>query len=176
MQISTLGMIDVLGHEGLCLSPYLDSVGVWTIGAGITSSDGVRINAATPSMTLEKVMSDFILKIKPYSDEVAALKMDFSQVQHDALTSACYNFGDGNLQTLCRHRTIKQIGDALMLYRKPPEITARRRDEQRLYQTGVYSNHDHTTLLFPVTASHHPDYHHGKLINVLPYFPAQVAA
>lgn len=169
-QISDKGLIDILGHEGICLSPYLDSVGVWTIGAGITSSDGVRINAATPHITLQEAIDQFKIKIKPYTDAIDALKMNFNQAQYDALGSACYNFGQGNLRTLCHNRTIQQIGVALMLYVKPPEIRARRHLEQVLYQTGHYYNTAATTLLFPVTATHHPDYHRGQDVDLRPYF------
>jgi lysozyme len=41
VKISAQGLVDILGREGICLSPYLDSVGVWTIGAGQTKSDGI---------------------------------------------------------------------------------------------------------------------------------------
>ncbi len=175
MTISNKGMIDILGHEGICLEPYLDSVGVWTIGAGITSSDGVKINQDTPHITLQQAIDGFKQKIIPYTDAVDEVsKLDnltFNQFQYDALSSACYNFGPGNLHMLCRHRTVEQIGLALMLYTKPPEITARRRGEQTLYQKGIYSNIAGTSLLFPVTPSHHPNYHAGKTIDVRPYFP-----
>lgn len=176
MQISNLGLIDILGHEGICLEPYLDSVGVWTIGAGITSDDGVRINAHTPHITLEQAIAQFKVKIKPYTDAVDAIHMQFNQAQYDALSSACYNFGPGNLRSLAHGRTISQIGDALMLYRKPPEITARRHLEQVLYKTGHYYNVHATTLLFPVTASHHPDYHRGHDVDLRPYFQDPVVA
>lgn len=172
MKCSSLGAIDILGHEGICLSPYLDSVGVWTIGGGVTSSDGVRVNISTAPITLAQAIAQFIEKLRPYDDAVSALG-PFTQYQHDALTSCCYNFGAGNLHQLCAHRTLEQIGAAIMLYRKPPEITARRRSEQHLYLTGQYSNRDGTTLLFPVTANHHPDYHRGHTIDVRPYFKTE---
>ncbi len=40
-QLSTRGMIEIMSHEGICLEPYLDSVGVWTIGIGQTKSDDI---------------------------------------------------------------------------------------------------------------------------------------
>lgn len=178
MQISAKGMIEILGHEGCCLVPYLDSVGVWTIGFGQTKSDGLDPQHSG-AMTIQQCIDLFRKKITPYTDKIDwIMKVDnlsFNQFQYDALSSACYNFGPGNAETLCRHRTVEQIGNALMLYTKPPEITARRRQEQLLYQTGRYSNTACTTLLFPVTASHHPDYHHGHNIDLRPYFPELVA-
>jgi len=173
MNISAQGLIDILGREGICLSPYLDSVGVWTIGAGQTRSDGIDPQHS-PALTLPQVIDLFKKKIGQYTSAVDhVMKFDnliFNQAQYDALSSACYNFGEGNLDTLCRHRTVAQIGNALMLYTRPPEITARRKGEQTLYQKGIYSNPEGEVLLFPVTASHHPDYHRGKMIDVRPYF------
>lgn len=173
MKISINGMLDIIGHEGICLEPYLDSVGVWTIGAGQTKSDGIDPKNAG-HITLQQAIDLFKKKIVQYTDAVddvmKAEGHNFNQFQYDALSSACYNFGPGNLHTLCRHRNVEQIGHALMLYTKPPEITKRRMGEQALYQEGVYSNHAGTALLFPVTANHHPNYRAGRMVDVKPYF------
>lgn len=169
MQISARGLIDIISHEGICLDPYLDSVGVWTIGIGQTKSDGIDPQHSM-RLTLQQAVDLFKSKITGYTDAVDGLHLDLSQQQYDALSSCCYNFGAGNLHTLCRHRTIKQIGDAIMLYTKPPEITARRRDEQRLFKTGKYASVDGKVLVFPVNARHHPVYAHGTMIDIRPYF------
>lgn len=174
MQASAKGLIDIISHEGICLSWYLDSVGVATIGIGETHSDGIDPKAVG-TMTLQEAIDGFKKHIKQYADAVDAENAyhnnGMSQEEYDALLSACYNFGPGNLHQLCRHRTLSQIGDALMLYTRPPEITARRRDEQRLYKTGSYANKDGHVLVFPVTTSHHPNYHGGRMIDIRPYFP-----
>ena len=174
MQVSSRGLIDIISHEGICLDWYLDSVNVPTIGIGETKSDGIDPRQVG-RMTLQGAIDSFKKKIKQYTDSVDdVIKIDnleLNQAQYDALTSCCYNFGGGNLHTLCRHRTVAQIGEAIMLYTKPPEITARRRDEQRLYKYGSYANRDGHVLLFPVTSTHRPDYHHGTMVDIRPYFP-----
>lgn len=175
MKASARGLIDIISHEGICLDPYLDSVGVWTIGIGQTKSDGIDPQHS-PRLTLQQAIDLFKRKITAYTDAVDALHLDFNQSQYDSASSLCYNFGAGNLHSLCSHRTIAQIGEAIMLYTRPPEITARRRDEQRLYKTGQYANHDGKVLLFPVTASHHPYYHGGQMVDIRPYFPELQAA
>lgn len=175
MQLSPKGIIDILSHEGICLDPYLDSVGVWTIGAGQTKSDGIDPQHMG-HITMQEALDIFKKKIGQYTAAVDNLHMAFSQNQYDALSSACYNFGPGNLRQLCLHRTIDQIGNALMLYTRPPEITARRRQEQLLYQKGIYSNTGGEVLVFPVTANHHPNYHHGTMVDIRPYFPTPVIA
>ena len=171
MKLSTQGMLDILSHEGICLEPYLDSVGVWTIGAGQTASDGFNPRTAG-KLTLQAVFDLFKRKIKSYTDAVDLLHLPLTQNQYDALTSCCYNFGPGNLRTLCRNRSIAQIGEAIMLYTKPKEITARRQKEQDLFKKGKYSNVAGKVLVFPVSASHHPQYKLGYQIDARPYFGA----
>lgn len=180
MKISARGLIDIISHEAICLTWYLDSVGVPTIGIGETHSDGIDPKTFG-DMTVDQAINRFKnVVMKQYTDAVDA-ENDYhnngmTQQQYDALCSCCYNFGAGNLHQLCRHRTLEQIGEAIMLYTRPPEITSRRRDEQRLYKTGEYANHDGHVLLFPVTASHHPNYHAGRMIDIRPYFPELQAA
>lgn len=166
-RLSTAGMIEILSHEGICLEPYLDSVGVWTIGAGQTHSDGFDPRTAG-KLTLKQVFDLFKQKIKQYTDAVDALGLDLTQFQYDALTSLCYNFGPGNLRKLCKGRTIPQIGEAIMLYTKPPEITERRRKEQRLFKAGIYSNLNGKVLVFPVV-NNHPNYRGGYYVDARPY-------
>lgn len=168
--ISTRGLIDIMSHEGICLEPYLDSVGVWTIGVGQTKSDDIDPRTMG-KMTLQQAVDLFKRKIKVYTKAVDALGLELSQHQYDALTSFCYNVGEGNLRKLCSGRSIDQIGNAIMLYTKPPEITARRLKEQRLFKTGQYSNDDGMVLVFPVVKNQ-PRYRDGYKVDVRPYFAA----
>lgn len=172
MKLSTKGLIEIMSHEGICLEPYLDSVGVWTIGIGQTKSDDIDPRTMG-KITLQQAIDLFKRKIKQYTDAVDALKLDLTQYQYDALTSLCYNFGPGNLRKLCNGRSLAQIGDAIMLYTKPPEITGRRRKEQRLFKTGVYSNTDGKVLVFPVV-NNHPVYSKGYKLDARPYFADDV--
>lgn len=173
MKISAKGMIDLAYKEGICLDPYLDSVNVWTIGIGRTAYDG-KDPRSFGKITVEKAIELFKEDIKPYENEVrkAAIKSSLSlnQSQIDALCSACYNFGAGNLRKLMTNRNEKQIGEALMLYRRPPEIIPRRQAEQRLYQTGKYQCEDGRVPVFPVSSNHRPIYSKSKLIDIRPYF------
>lgn len=180
MKLSSKGMIEIMSHEGICLEPYLDSVGVWTIGIGITAHDGLDPRSMG-KITLEQAITMFKSRIRAYTDAVDALKLDnLTQYQYDALTSLCYNFGPGNLRKLCNGRSLAQIGEAIMLYTRPPEITERRRKEQKLFKYGIYSNTTGKVLVFPVV-NHHPNYRKGYQLDARPYFsdlpkpPASVA-
>lgn len=167
-ELSTRGLIEIMSHEGICLEPYLDSVGVWTIGVGQTKSDDIDPRTMG-KLTLQQAVDLFKRKIKGYTKAVDALGLKLTQYQYDALTSLCYNFGQGNLNKLCHGRSLAEIGDAIMLYTKPPEITERRKKEQRLFKTAQYSNADGKVLVFPVVNSH-PAYGKGYQVDVRPYF------
>lgn len=167
-ELSTRGMIEIMSHEGICLDPYLDSVGVWTIGVGQTKSDDIDPRTVG-KLTLQQAIDLFKRKIKQYTKAVDALGLGLTQYQYDALTSFCYNVGPGNLNKLCRGRSLSQIGAAIMLYTIPPEITERRQKEQDLFKAGKYSNTDGKVLVFPVV-NNKPRYGAGKLIDVRPYF------
>jgi lysozyme len=167
-EISTRGLIEIMSHEGICLEPYLDSVGVWTIGVGQTKSDDIDPRTVG-KLTLQQAIDLFKRKIKQYTKAVDDLHLSLTQYQYDALTSLCYNFGPGNLRKLCTGRSLDQIGEAIMLYTKPPEITERRRKEQALFKMGKYSNTDGSVLVFPVE-NNKPRYGKGYRVNVWPYF------
>lgn len=173
MKISMNGLMEIVSHEGICLEPYLDSVGVWTIGIGQTASDGFDPRKAG-KMSLDEVFALFRRKLKMYTDAVDALKLNLTQYQYDALVSFCYNVGPGNLRKLCNNRSIAQIGDAIMLYKIPPEIIPRRQKEQTLFKTGKYS-HTGKGLVFPVV-NNKPRYSAGYQIDLKPYFSDQPAA
>lgn len=168
MNLSTRGLIEIASHEGICLEPYLDSVGVWTIGIGQTKSDDIDPRTMG-KLTIQQVFDLFKRKIKGYTKAVDDLGLNLTQYQYDALTSFCYNVGPGNLRKLCAGRSLAQIGDAIMFYTKPPEITERRRKEQTLFKTGKYSNTDGKVLVFPVVNSK-PRYSQGYRVDVRPFF------
>lgn len=164
MNISTKGLIEIMSHEGVCLSPYLDSVGVWTIGVGITKYDG-KDPRDFGVISLDKAIEMFKARISSYVKPVQALNLDLKQHQFDALVSFCFNCGPGNLKKLTTNRSVNAIGTALMLYTKPKEITERRQKEQQLYQFGKYGPGD--VLVFPVGPDHKPIYKKGYKVNAL---------
>jgi len=167
MELSVKGLIDIASHEGICLDWYYDSVGVATIGIGQTKYDGFDPKAVG-TLTIQQVFDLYKRKIKEYEAYVKKLPYDLKQHQYDALTSLCYNFGPGNLRTLCANRTLEQVGVAIMYYLKPPEIRGRRQKEQTLFLTGQYSNTDGKVLVFPVE-NHKPVYKKGYYVDVRPY-------
>lgn len=168
MDISTKGLIEIMSHEGVCLSPYLDSVGVWTIGVGITKYDG-KDPRDFGDITMDQAIEMFKDRIRSYVLPVQKLNLNLTQTQFDALVSFCFNCGPGNLKKLTTNRSVAAIGTALMLYTKPKEITARRQKEQQLYQFGKYSSNG-KVLVFPVSKAHKPVYSKGYAVDASQYF------
>lgn len=179
MHISKKGMIELAGHEGICLTKYKDSVGVWTIGVGATRTEIPDI-ARWPqnkSITVEEAFELMKKSIVKYEKGVRrALKVDVPQHTFDALVSWCYNVGTGwckkasviKLLNKGVHHSDKRVYNALMMYRKPREIIKRRTKEAILLTTGVYSNKGRA-LLFPVSKKGSPIYSKGKTIDVNKY-------
>jgi lysozyme len=80
--------------EGVRLTAYQDSVGVWTIGYGHTGPD------VAPGKTISQAQADTILMkdIARFEDGVNKLvKTSLTQNQFDALVDFSFNLGLGNL-------------------------------------------------------------------------------
>src|SRR5690348_3152463 len=159
MRTSDNGLIELIGHEGICLSKYLDSVNVWTIGIGATKSE-IPDLANWPlnkTITMQQAFDLLRRGIVKYENAInKALTRDIPQTSFDALVSWCYNVGTGWVasSTVMKRINAGQVGqplyDALMMYGKPKEILGRRKKEAILLRDGVYSN-EGKALMFPVT-------------------------
>ncbi len=177
MNISQKGKIEIIGHEGVCLRPYLDSVGVWTLGNGATASEGIDIKSMskTEYVTMEYVFELFNKGIVKYVNAVnKALDIDVNQEQFDALVSICYNIGCGGLAGSTFIKRInagdnrQRVYNAIMMWCKPKEITLRRSKEARLYRDGEYSNNG-KALQFDTNGAGKVSYKNGKTIDVSEY-------
>ncbi|MGJ7468797.1 lysozyme [Kosakonia cowanii] len=100
MRISDKGISLIKQFEGLRLTAYQDSVGVWTIGYGWTHPvDGKPIR---PGMTIKEETAERLLRtgLVGYESDVSKLvKVKLTQGQFDALVSFAYNLGARALST-----------------------------------------------------------------------------
>lgn len=99
MQVSAKGRIEILSHEAIVLTWYLDSANVPTIGAGVTRAAGIDPKEASP-ITVEQAVSMFAERVLPKYERgvTAALDrygMTASRNEFDALVSFHYNTGRG---------------------------------------------------------------------------------
>lgn len=175
MKTSIKGLIEICGSEGICLSPYLDSVGVVTIGVGATKSEIPDLSLSHPNITVKQAMELFKSSIVKYERAIdKALKVEITQEQYDSLASVCYNIGTGGLSGSTFIKRINsgespnRVAAAIQMWNKPKEIMGRRNKEALLYEHGVYSNKG-MALLFPVNSKHKPVYSQGVNVNVLDY-------
>lgn len=177
MKMSDKGLVELVGHEGVCLSKYKDSVGVWTIGIGATRTEIPDLASWPLSKTITMQEAFDLLKkgIVKYENALNKyLTREIHQTEFDALCSWCYNVGTGWVPKASVIRKInnrekgQSLYDALMMYQKPKEIIGRRRKEAILLRDGTYSNGG-KALLFPVSSKGYPVYNKGKTINVWEY-------
>lgn len=191
MKTSTEGKVEIIGHEGICLSKYKDSVGVWTVGMGATRTE-IPDLAAWPlgrAITMQEAFDLFGRSLAKYENAInKALTLPILQTQFDALVSWCYNVGVGYTQPgydkkgnmirdtatviklLNKGASGAELYKALMMYKKPIGILGRRTKEANLLVYGKYSN-EGKALLFPVSSKGYPIYSKGTTINVWQYIP-----
>lgn len=137
MTISDKGIDMIAKYEGCRLEAYKCPAGVWTIGYGHTA--GVVQGQKLPSEEAAKAL----LKedVKKYGEYVnvcvkkGLITFHLNQNRFDALTSFCYNCGNGNLQKLVGYRDAQTVADKLLEYNQAGgKVLAglvRRREEER---------------------------------------------
>src|SRR5581483_2866458 len=90
----------VKSFEGLYLKPYLDAVGVPTIGYGTTYYEGgTRVTMSDPAINQDRAMQLLANDLNEHGSYVENyVKVPISDNQFGALVSFCYNLGPGSLQ------------------------------------------------------------------------------
>lgn len=154
MNISKLGLAEIVSYEGIVLSPYYDTQRVLTFGIGHTRFSGKPRPEDLPmgvDQPLDFIFNLFQEKIKSYVKEVnSALGVVVTQPQFDALVSFHYNTGAIKRATLTRFLNEGQdkhvIAHAFMMWTKNKELIPRRTAEARLFEYGVYKHHGEATV------------------------------
>jgi lysozyme len=140
--LSKIGFAALLSREAARTTAYLDSKGIWTIGIGHTAAAGGLIPYKGLKITMAEVEALFARDIVQYEDAVRrAVKVPLADHQFDALTSVCYNIGTGGTVKSSFARLINegappaQIRAAILAWKIPPEIIARRMAEANQFET-----------------------------------------
>lgn len=179
MQTSTAGLMALIGHEGIVLSRYLDSVGVWTLGIGHTKAAG-NPDPATflGELMLGEAVGLFRHDIMKYEAAVAkAVKVPLKQHEFDALVSFHYNTGGIGTASFVKKLNSGDRAGALkgiMDWRKPAEIIPRRTAERDLFKTGKYP--EPFAMLYPATAAGKVEWSKGKRIDLAKDLATQAPA
>ena len=95
MDLSPIGRAALKSREGEVLTAYKDSVGVWTIGVGLTTASGLIKVVPGLTITAATSVALFTEAVKAYDKPVSALGVSLEQHQFDALVSLCFNIGPG---------------------------------------------------------------------------------
>jgi len=137
---SDAGLALTKGFEGLRLSAYQDTAGVWTVGYGHTGP------AILAGMTISEADAEALLRAD-LADAVACVNRAVSgamtQNQFDAMVDFCFNAGRGNFlqSTLLRKVNLGDFGGAAIQFglwvraggEVVPGLVRRRRAEAELF-------------------------------------------
>ena len=95
MNIGDRGLDLIRAFEGFRAEPYLDAVGVPTIGYGSTYyPDGQRVRLTDPPISEPEARRLMQATLAEFEDGIsAALQVDVTQSQFDALVCWAYNVG-----------------------------------------------------------------------------------
>ena len=130
MEIQTLdtaGINLIAGFEGCVLHPYLDQVGIPTIGIGMTyyPSTGAKVKMTDQEITQQQANDMFAQMVKPFELAVYSVtRHDLTQNQFNALVSFAYNIGIGGfkgstvLKMVNNNVLGKPLADAFMMWNK----------------------------------------------------------
>lgn len=140
MTVSDRGVELIAKYEGCRLEAYKCPAGVWTIGYGHTA--GVQPGHTLPSREAAKtLLKEDLKKYGGYVNSCVKkglITFPLNQNQFDALTSFCYNCGNGSLQKLVSGRDAATVADKLLAYNKGggkvlAGLTKRREEERALF-------------------------------------------
>lgn len=140
MNVSDRGVELIAKYEGCRLEAYKCPAGVWTIGYGHTA--GVAQGQTLPSQEAAKaLLKEDLKKYGGYVNNCVKkglITFPLNQNQFDALTSFCYNCGNGSLQKLVTGRDAAAVADKLPAYNKGggkvlAGLTRRREEERELF-------------------------------------------
>lgn len=139
--MSPEGLQFLMNNEGVILNPYLDSVGIPTIGVGNTFyEDSTRVKMTDPPITEKRAMELFKWALKQFELTVYTMtRDDITQNQFDALVSFTYNVGQQAfkkstlLKRINARANDQSIRNAFMMWNRPKEIIPRRKREADLY-------------------------------------------
>lgn len=166
-------LLEIAEHEGLVLEAYLDSVGVWTWGFGVTDKSGhlvgrYRGKRSTVVRAIE--VYEWLLRTKYLPEVIAAFK---GRVLTEEQTTAALSF-HWNTGAIGRADWVKaflagkreQAWLDFMNYSRPREIIDRRKAERDLFFDGRWSGDGVVTFYERVRPNGNIDWSSARLIDI----------
>jgi len=148
MRLSPKGIKLLHDREGCVLTAYKDTVGVWTIGYGMTFYPN-KTRVKQGDKLTQKQADDMFAYVLENDFEKPIEKLlvgvTLNQDQYDALVSFAFNVGVSALSTSTLLRNLKagKIKDANKQFARwvfPVEITSRRKAESRQFAGIEFSD------------------------------------
>lgn len=140
MRTSPKGIKAISLREGTVLHGYLDSKGLLTVGVGhlVQPGEPYTLGGKITQAESDRLLAQDLHKAE--STVNSTVKVPLTQNQFDALVSFVVNIGDGGFR---KSQVLKKLNErdyngaarALMNWVKPPEITGRRKSEQKQFLT-----------------------------------------
>lgn len=165
--------LELIGHEAIVREAYLDSVGVWTWGVGVTNASGHNVDRYKDNpQSIERCLEVYVwlLREKYLPDVLEAFAgHKLSENQLGAALSFHYNTGAIKRASWVKSFTAGDVSRArteFMNWRSPPEIIPRREKERDLFFDGRWSG-DGRSLVYPVRKpSYTPDWSRALRVDV----------
>ena len=147
---------EILQHEGLAREAYRDSIGVWTWSVGITDASGHRVARYRDNpQTIERCLEVFVwLLTTRYLPAVNAAFRAFDPTEPQLAAALSFHYNTGAI-TRASWLNSFLTGDAeaaleaILDWRRPPEILPRRRRERDLFFDAKWSG-DGTVAVYEV--------------------------
>lgn len=166
-------LLEIAEHEGLVLEAYLDSVGVWTWGFGVTDASGHRVGRYRKARsTIERAVEvyEWLLRTKYLPEVRAAFKgRELTEAQTTAALSFHWNTGAIGqadwVQSFLLGRRDKAWTEFLQ-WSRPREIIARRKAERDLFFDGRWSGDGVVLMYEQVRASGTPRWSSARQIDI----------
>lgn len=120
-EISQAGIDLITSFEGCQLKAYkaTPTEAYYTIGYGHYGPDVTKDMVITQAKAEELLVGDLAEAVGHVNNTAyVPVTAQLNQNQFDALVDFCYNCGEGNLKTLCKDRSVAEIGTSITKYNK----------------------------------------------------------
>ncbi|XAP76772.1 lysozyme [Citromicrobium bathyomarinum] len=164
---------EIVEHEGIVLEAYLDSVGVWTWGIGVTNKSGHLVaRYKDQPATIERCIEIYVWLLRNvYVPDVLAEfeGHELTEAQFAAALSFHWNTGAIRQASWC---DAWKAGDAnaarkrFLDWKKPAAIIPRRKAEAALFFDGIWSQDGKASVIPVSKPSYKPNFAKARQVDI----------
>ena len=166
-------LLEIAEHEGLVLEAYLDSVGEWTWGFGVTDASGHSVSRYRKNRsTIERAVEvyEWLLRTK-YLPEVERAFRGHKLTEPQLAAALSFHWNTG---AIGRAHWVKSFlagnrnraWSEFMSYSRPREVIARRKAERALFFDGRWSGDGVVLIYEGVRPTGTPDWSSARQIDI----------